>query len=122
MTTFLRSTPLLPAGADLDAALRFFVDELGFEVRWRGGSMAGVGRGQVEFNLVQNSDRHWADNSSVSIAVDGLDGLYADYRGCSARVGPLELKAWGRREFHMILASGVCLQFYQGEEVDRARP
>jgi catechol 2,3-dioxygenase-like lactoylglutathione lyase family enzyme len=121
MTEFLRATPLLPAGPDLDAAVRFFVDELGFEVRWQGGSMAGVGRGQVEFNLVQNSDRRWAENASVSIAVDGLESLYAAYRGCSAGVGPLERKVWGRREFHMILPSGVCLQFYQGEEADPAR-
>jgi hypothetical protein len=42
--------------------------------------------------------------------------LYAEYRGVDARVGPLELKSWGRREFHMILPSGVALQFYQGVE------
>jgi hypothetical protein len=28
-------------------------------------------------------------------------------------INPLELKSWGRREFHMIVPSGVCLQFYQ---------
>ena len=29
------------------------------------------------------------------------------------RVGPLEQKSWGWREFHMIVPSGVCYQFYQ---------
>ena len=28
-------------------------------------------------------------------------------------VGPLEVKAWGRHEFHMVEPAGVCFQFYQ---------
>lgn len=75
--------------------------------------MAGVRRGRVEFNLVQNTTRAWADNASATIGVDDLDALYAEYRGAEAHVGPVEIKSWGRREFHMILPSGVCLQFYQ---------
>ena len=45
--------------------------------------------------------------------MNGLDALYAEYRGAPARVGPLEIKPWGRREFHMIVPSGVCLQFHE---------
>lgn len=110
----LRSvTPLFPAGADLAEALRFHTEELGFTVMWRAPSMAGVRRGNVVFNLVVNTNATWAENASASIGVDDLDALYAEYRGCSARVGALEMKSWGRREFHMVLPSGVCLQFYQ---------
>jgi hypothetical protein len=75
--------------------------------------MAGISRGGVELNLVENDERIWADNASFSIGVDDLDALYAEYRVVAAQVGPLELKGWGRREFHMILPSGVCFQFYQ---------
>ena len=115
----LRSvTPLLPAGPDLAAALRFYSEELGFAVTWQGGGMAGLRRGGVAFNLVVSDDRAWAASASASVAVDDLDALYAEYRGTSAVVGPLEPKDWGRREFHMILASGVCLQFYQADERD----
>lgn len=78
--------------------------------------MAGVRRGRVEFNLVQNSNAVWAENTSASIGVDDLAALYAEYRTTSAQVGPLEVKSWGRREFHMILPSGVCLQFFQVDE------
>jgi hypothetical protein len=62
---------------------------------------------------VQNSNREWAENASVSIGVDDLDAMYREYRRVEAKVGPLEMKSWGRREFHMALPSGVCLQFYQ---------
>src|SRR5947209_13274219 len=99
--TFLTATPLVPAGPSLADALRFYTEQLGFTVAWQGGSMAGVRRGAVELNLVENADRAWAENASVSIGVDDLDALYQEYRGVAARVGPLEQKSWGRREFHM---------------------
>ena len=74
--------------------------------------MAGMGRDEICFNLVENDNREWADNASFSIGVSNLDALYEEYRGMTARVGPLEIKAWGRREFHVIVPFGVCLQFY----------
>ncbi|HZF66837.1 MAG TPA: hypothetical protein VEZ47_02245 [Gemmatirosa sp.] len=112
----LRSvTPLIPAGDDLDRGVRFFTEELGFALTWRADGMAGVRRGQVEFHLVRNGDLAWAANASASIGVDDLTALHAEYRTTSAQVGALELKSWGRREFHMILPSGVCLQFYEAE-------
>jgi len=116
--TMLRSvTPLLPAGPSLANDLRFYTGQLGFTVEWEGGGMAGIRRGDVAFNLVQNDNRAWAENASASIGVDDLDALYAEYRTArSARVGPLEMKSWGRREFHMVLPSGVCLQFYQATQ------
>ena len=116
MPTLLSITPLIPAGPDLDAGVRFFTEQLGFALAWQGGGMAGVRRGRVEFNLVRSDDTAWAENTSASIGVDDLDALYAEYRATPARVGPLELKSWGRREFHMILPSGVCLQYYQRDE------
>jgi catechol 2,3-dioxygenase-like lactoylglutathione lyase family enzyme len=113
MATLLTVTPLLPAGPNLADGLRFYTEQLGFTVTWQGGEMAGVRRGSAAFNLVQNSNREWAENASAGIGVDDLDALYQEYRGVAAKVGPLEMKIWGRREFHMVLPSGVCLQFYQ---------
>jgi hypothetical protein len=78
--------------------------------------MAGIARDEVSFNLVENDNREWAANASFSIGVSDLDALYEEYRNIAARVGPLEMKAWGRREFHMIVPSGACLQFYGRKE------
>jgi catechol 2,3-dioxygenase-like lactoylglutathione lyase family enzyme len=111
--TLLTVTPLLPAGPSLAEALRFYTEELGFNIVWQHGNMAGIRRGGVEFNLIENTEKAWAENSSCSIGVDDLDALYEEYRGVAARVGPLEMKAWGRREFHMVEPAGVCFQFYQ---------
>ena len=38
---------------------------------------------------------------------------YAEYRALPAQIGPLEMKSWGRREFHLIVPPGVCFQFYE---------
>lgn len=111
--SFRSVTPLVPAGARLADELAFFVDGLGFEIVWQSETMAGVRRGDVAFNLVENDDPRWAENASFSIGVTGLDALHAEYRALPVRIGPLEMKAWGRREFHMIVPSGVCLQFYE---------
>jgi hypothetical protein len=113
--TFHAATPLLPAAPSLAEDLRFYTEELGFNVIWQVGSMAGIRRGAVAFNLVESDNHNWAENASCSIGVDDLDALYEEYRGVAARVGPLEMKSWGRREFHMVAPSGVCFQFYRIE-------
>ena len=104
--------PLIPTGGTLAEALQFYAEKLGFEVssQWDGGAI--IRRGNVSFMLVPNSNREWADNSSFSIGVDDLDALYGEYGYRQVAMGPLEVKVWGRREFHLIVPSGVCLQFY----------
>jgi hypothetical protein len=113
MSTLLSITPMIPTGTSLREALEFYTREMGFTVTWQSENGAGIRRGRVEFNLVENNNKDWSENSSYSIGVDDLDALYNEFRGIAANVGPLEMKNWGRREFHMIVPSGVCLQFYQ---------
>jgi len=118
--TFVTATPLVPAGPSLEEALRLYVGHMGFHVTWQAPGAAGIEREGVSLNLVQNSDRTWAENCSISIGVHDLVGLYYEYADLPARVGPMEVKAWGRNEFHLILPSGVCLQFYEAEELPLA--
>jgi len=116
MKPSLRSvTPLIPSGGSLAEALAFYTEHMGFSVIWQGDSMAGIARGEVAFNLVENDDRAWADNASFSIGVSDLEALYEEYRLIPANVGPLETKAWGRREFHMIVPSGGVPAVLPGE-------
>jgi len=110
--SLLSVTPMIPTGGSLADALKFYTEQMGFSIAWQAASGAGIARDSVAFNLVENSNRDWIDNSSFSIGVSDLDALYEEYRGIAACVGPLETKPWGRREFHMIVPSGVCLQFY----------
>jgi hypothetical protein len=104
---------MIPAGASLAEALTLYVEHMGFSIAWQGGGMAGIERDGVAINLVENDNKAWADNASFSIGVSDLEALYNEYRSLPAKVGPLESKPWGRREFHIIVPSGVCFQFYQ---------
>lgn len=107
-------TPLIPTGAQtLAQSILFFTEELGFSLLWQAESMASIRRDQIDFLLVDNNNREWADNASFSIGVSELDSLHIEYKNTTARLGALEMKFWGRREFHMVLPSGVCLQFYE---------
>ena len=117
--SFSSITPMIPAGANLAAALSFYTDHMGFSITWQGDGMAGIARDGVSFNLVENDNKTWADNASFSIGVSDLEALYSEYRAIPAKVGPLELKPWGRREFHLIEPSGVCFQFYQREPASK---
>ena len=130
MTASLASiTPLVPAGPSIEDALTLYVGHLGFRVLWQAVGMAGVERDGVALNLMQSDDRHWAENSSFSIGVHDLPALHAEYADVpgrlgtrlgtrvGTRVGTIEPKPWGRVEFHMVLHSGVCLQFYEAEDL-----
>jgi hypothetical protein len=112
-SSLLTIVPLIPSGTDFAEGLAFFVGHMGFEVLWRADGMAGIARDNVALNLVQNDNQAWAMNASFSIAVSNLADLYQEYLHLPAKVGPLEVKPWGRREFHIIIPSGVCLQFYE---------
>ena len=113
--TFHSITPLIPTGGSLAESLGFYTEHMGFSILWQGDGMAGIGRDGVSLNLVENHNQNWADNASFSIGVSDLESLYDEYRAIPAKVGPLEVKPWGRREFHLIAPSGVCFQFYQRE-------
>ena len=106
---------MIPAGASIEEALKFYTEQMAFSVVWKAEGMAGIERDGVGFNLVQNTNQEWADNASFSIGVRGLKSLYEEYRDIRARVGPLEMKSWGRREFHLIAPPGIAFQFYESE-------
>jgi catechol 2,3-dioxygenase-like lactoylglutathione lyase family enzyme len=107
---------MVPSGpVGLAASVDFYTRHMGFAVEWQTDSMAGIRRGDVAMHLVENRSVEWAENASFSIGVDDLDALYAEYRDMPANVGPLEMKSWGRREFHLIVPGMVCFQFYQAD-------
>ena len=111
--SFQSITPLIPAGSNLSEALVFYTRSLGFSIIWKDKLMAMIQRDGIVFNLVVNDNQEWANNTSFSIGVSDLEALYEEYRQIPAKVGPLELKPWGRREFHLIVPSGICFQFYE---------
>ncbi len=63
--SFRSVTPMIPAGADLAAAIAFYRDAMHFSVTWQSDTGAGIARDDVAFNLVPNTNRQWADNAKL---------------------------------------------------------
>jgi hypothetical protein len=88
MAATLRTiVPLIPAGPVSRDAIAFFAEQMGFTITWE----------------------------SEIMSVDDLDALYQEFKDIPVNIKAPEMQPWGRREFHMIVPSGVCLQFYEAE-------
>jgi uncharacterized glyoxalase superfamily protein PhnB len=121
MADFFSVVPLVPAGGDVDRAVAFYEEKLGFRKLWQDGDpteMAAVKRGSVELLLYRNDDRSLADQTSLRILVSQIDSLYEDCRTKGVTIrgnGVLQIKPWGTKEFAIADPAGVCITFYEPE-------
>lgn len=114
---FLSVSPLIPA-RDVEEAIRFYRNALGFELDYRDAEPAQfaiVGSEGATLHLFASQDKHLADWTSLRIGVEGIDALYArcGEAGCVHPNGPLGSRPWGTREFSIVDPSGVCIAFVE---------
>ena len=117
-------TPMIPAGKDIQAALTFYEQKLGFTVMYKADdfSMVILQRSEVEIILQDSDDPHTASQTSFRIQLSDVDALYKEYsaQGIApfeqidgAGLGVLRITPWGTREFAVRDLAGVCITFYQ---------
>jgi uncharacterized glyoxalase superfamily protein PhnB len=100
-----RATPILPAD-DLTIAKSFYVDGLGFSVRFEfsedgKNGLLGLQRGSIYLTLDSPMSGHGRE-ACVSLEVDDADAYYDEWR---QRVGvkrPPKDEDWGMRTFDLI--------------------
>ena len=82
--------------SDVQAALRFYIDTLGFEKRWHeadgNGKVCQVNRGECEIILCEDAKRRDKGRVFVELTRDGLDELR---REISERSVPFQKTWWG---------------------------
>lgn len=124
MTTALALLPFVPSGPDFERALDFFSD-LGFELQWRNGGLAGLRQGGAAFILQHIDIPEWQNNQMLTLDVDDLDGYWSEIVGkqlperyAGARIKEPTQYPWGR-EVHIIDPAGVCWHIRQGAEPPR---
>lgn len=121
MTNFIQVTPFIQV-RDLEAAVSFFVDRLGFEVLHRNPGYAYVQRETVGFRIM------WAEEATVKPKGVGGFAYYIDVRDVDAVVaeltprladlppgdvhGPVN-QGYGQREFMIRAPDGDVLVFGQ---------
>jgi uncharacterized glyoxalase superfamily protein PhnB len=126
MPVFGRLTPMIPAGKDMEAALAFYEQKLGFTARYKAEdlSMVILQRGPVEIILLNNDDPHTASQTSLRIQLTRVDALYKEYQaqaiapfeqGDGAGLGSIKSTPWGTREFAVRDLAGVCITFYEDQ-------
>lgn len=130
-----RAVPALPVRSVL-TAVRGYTERFGFAVRHQEDGFAVVVRDAVEVHLWEAGDDGWrvrpdlaggpvctgaetflAGTASCRIAVDDVDGLYAELAAAqvlhpTSGDGPVDTD-WGSREFHTIDADGNLLTFFR---------
>ncbi|MDX2078438.1 MAG: VOC family protein [bacterium] len=117
-------TPMIPAGQDMQEAVNFYVQKLGFTVTYKADdlSMVIIQRSEIEIMLQNSDDPHTASQTSFRIQLSDVDALYKEYQAQSiapfhlnqgAGLGSLKTMPWGTREFAVRDLAGVCITFYE---------
>lgn len=104
---FPGAVPEIPV-SDMNAALDYYRDKLGFDVDWGGadGGIAGISKGQCRMFLTDPEFRAGRGNSApvlIWINLDSneeVDELYQIWNGSGAKIiSPPESKPWKLHEF-----------------------
>jgi len=102
--------------ADVNRALRFYIDMLGFEKRWHEGDGAGkvcqVNRAECEIILCEDATRR--DKARLFVELTG-DGLSALRREIVERSVPSEKSWWGYDVIKIVDPDGNELLFPSAE-------
>ena len=104
--------------SDVDAALRFYIDKLGFVKKWHKDTVCQVDRGGCEIILCQDRARQDKARLFVELNRDGIDELR---REIAERSIPAQKTWWGYDSIQIIDPDGNELLFPLDETNDRER-
>jgi catechol 2,3-dioxygenase-like lactoylglutathione lyase family enzyme len=105
------AVPVVPV-RDVQEAIAFYRDRLGFQLAFEQGEYAGVRRDAVELHLdgVVNGG---AGLVTCRIETDGVDELYAEVEpgGAVDPAEPIRTTPWGSRQFSVLDPNGNRITF-----------
>ncbi|MEW6268099.1 MAG: VOC family protein [Thermodesulfobacteriota bacterium] len=120
----LQSVVPILAVDDLEAALAWYRDVLGFAVAWTWGEppyLAGVCRDRVELQLARRGTVGPPGPSQVYVRMTGIDACYRRLAAAGAEIPvPLEERPYGMKDFSVRDPGGNRLDF--GEELPVSDP
>ena len=117
----LDAIPILDV-RDVDRALRFYVEQLGFEVDFRypndPSNYAGIRRGAVHLHMQWQAEEHFEQGTAgrlrIRIKVHDPDALFKEFaaRGVVSGDARVHETEWGTREFGFRDPDGNGLIFF----------
>lgn len=104
-----RAIPILPT-EDLSVAKTFYVDQLGFSVRFEASEdghsgLLGIALGTIEITLDSPMNGH-GRNACVALQVDDTDHYYREWSSRVDTLRPPKNDDWGARTFDLLDPSG----------------
>lgn len=127
MANLYRITPFMHV-PDIDAALRFFTQVLGFECRFRQGTYAYVQREEAAFRLLENQGDDGAPPGNrrfcYYIDVESVDAIHEELHPKATLLndgdihGPVN-QIYGQRELMIVAPDGNLIVFGQDITVKR---
>lgn len=104
--------------SDVQGALRFYIDKLGFKKKWHVDNVCQVDRGECEIILCEDPARQDKSRLFVELTRDGIDELR---REISERSVPTQKMWWGYDTIRIVDPDGNELLFPLDETNDRER-
>jgi len=104
--------------SDVQRALRFYIDQLGFTEKWSVGDICQVDRGGCEIILCEDRARQDRGRLFVELTRDGIDALRHEI---AARSVPTRKMRWGYDTIQIVDPDGNELLFPLDETNDRER-
>ena len=112
VTKFEAVTPRLPV-SDVEQALAFYVDKLGFELGWKWGNPfthANVCRDSIALDLIASPiDRQGTAMAYVELS--GVDEYFLELKGRDVVLSDIGDRPYGMRDFEVVDPSGNHLAF-----------
>lgn len=105
-------TPRLPV-ADVEKALAFYVDRLGFKLGWTWGdpiTHGNVCRGSISLDLISTPQGRRGTGMAY-IQLSGVDAYFAELKGRNLELDPPEDRPYGMRDFEVVDLDGNRLAF-----------
>ena len=117
--TFVSVAPVLPS-KDVPALIRFYIDKLGFTLRFQDNTgdvrYAGVSRDSVMLHLQWHNPDEWdpVERPMLRFHIDGVEALFDEYKDKDVFHEHTALRdtPWGTREFAFYDAHGNGLTFF----------
>ena len=114
---FLSLAPFVPSGNKYEESKQLF-QELGFNLNWEQGDLAGFGRDGCFFILQRFELREFAENFMLSVRIDNVKEFHEMVIGkklvdrFGIRVGNVSQQPYGK-EVNITDIAGVCWHFIE---------
>ncbi len=102
--------------AHMQDGLDFFVDGLGFAIRYQDAQLVVIERDGAKAYLYENAECAALDRPELSIDTDNIDEIFAEMSARSPHLlhpnsNTVSCKPWGSREFAMLDKTTICVIF-----------